>query len=120
MKRMKSGLCGMVAGAAWTAAILGAMFIGYSWIAPLYGSIAGVMTCAMVYYGYYGRNERTEDTDIPYYDKETRIDNCTVQILENTETGEVSIGWWRNDEGSERSWQMGDNKEGDPETNERD
>lgn len=49
--RMKSGLCGMIAGAAWTAAILGAMYIGYSWIAPLCGSLAGSMTCLMVYYG---------------------------------------------------------------------
>ena len=39
-----------------------------------------------------------DESDIPIFDKETRIDNCTVQILENTETGEVSIGWWRNDE----------------------
>lgn len=50
MKRRRSGLCGMIAGAAWTAAILGAMYIGYSWIAPLCGSLAGSMTCAMVYY----------------------------------------------------------------------
>ena len=95
MKRMRSGLCGMIAGAAWAAAILGAMFIGYSWIAPLYGSIAGVMTCAMVYFGW---DERTEDEDIPYYDKETQIDNCTVQILENTKTGRISVGWWRNED----------------------
>ena len=32
------------------------------------------------------------------YDKETIIPNCTVQILENTVTGEVSVGWWRNEE----------------------
>ena len=37
------------------------------------------------------------EPDIPIFDKETRIDNCTVQILENTETGRVSIGWWRNE-----------------------
>jgi len=37
------------------------------------------------------------DTDIPIFDKETRIENCTVQILENTKTGRVSIGWWRNE-----------------------
>lgn len=32
------------------------------------------------------------------YDKETIIPNCTVQILENTVTGEVSVGWWKNEE----------------------
>ena len=44
-------------------------------------------------------NRRIQEAgpDIPIYDKETRIDNCTVQILENTETGRVSIGWWRNE-----------------------
>lgn len=37
----------------------------------------------------------TVETNI--FDKETIIENCTVQILENTVTGEVSIGWWRNE-----------------------
>ena len=45
----------------------------------------------------YVGNKRTEEIDIPSFDKETRIENCTVQILENTETGEVSVGWWRNE-----------------------
>lgn len=31
------------------------------------------------------------------YDKETIIEDCTVQILENTVTGEQSIGWFKND-----------------------
>lgn len=38
-----------------------------------------------------------EEPDIPIYDKETRHENCTVQILENTETGRISVGWWRNE-----------------------
>lgn len=25
-------------------------------------------------------------------------ENCTVQILKNSVTGEVSVGWWENDE----------------------
>ena len=29
--------------------------------------------------------------------KETTIENCTVQILENTVTGEVSVGWRKNE-----------------------
>lgn len=29
------------------------------------------------------------------FDKETTIEHCTVQILENTHTGEVSVGWLR-------------------------
>lgn len=31
------------------------------------------------------------------FDTETVIENCTVQIWENSETGEVSVGWWKND-----------------------
>lgn len=29
------------------------------------------------------------------YDKETTIPNCTVQVLENSVTGAVSVGYWR-------------------------
>lgn len=29
------------------------------------------------------------------YDKETTIHGCTVQILEDTKTGEFSVGWWK-------------------------
>ena len=28
------------------------------------------------------------------YDKEETIENCTVQILSNSVTGDVSVGWW--------------------------
>ena len=31
------------------------------------------------------------------YDKEEVYTNCTVQILTNAVTGDVSVGWWRND-----------------------
>ena len=31
------------------------------------------------------------------YDKEDIYPNCTVQILTNTETGEMSVGWWENE-----------------------
>ena len=32
------------------------------------------------------------------YDKEEIYPNCTVQVLTNTTTGEVSVGWWNNNE----------------------
>lgn len=35
--------------------------------------------------------------DINVFDKVETYENCTVQILINTITGEQSIGWWRND-----------------------
>ena len=34
--------------------------------------------------------------DVNLYDKETIIEDCTVQVLENTQTGKVSVGWWKN------------------------
>ena len=33
------------------------------------------------------------------FDEEEIYENCTVQILRNSVTGEVSIGWWPNEEG---------------------
>ena len=32
------------------------------------------------------------------YDQEERIYPCTVQILKNSETGEVSWGWWEGED----------------------
>lgn len=31
-----------------------------------------------------------------FYDQEEVFHNCTVQVLTNTATGDVSVGWWRN------------------------
>lgn len=31
------------------------------------------------------------------YDTVERYENCTVEILTNSVTGEQSIGWWQND-----------------------
>ena len=36
------------------------------------------------------------------FDKEEIYQNCTVQILTNTATGEVSVGWWKNDKEDDR------------------
>lgn len=33
-----------------------------------------------------------------FYDKEEIYENCTVQVLTNTKTGEVSIGWCKNED----------------------
>ena len=34
--------------------------------------------------------------DVSLYDKETIVEDCTVRILENSQTGKVSVGWWKN------------------------
>ena len=31
------------------------------------------------------------------FDTEELHENCTVQILRNSVTGEISLGWWEND-----------------------
>ena len=45
--------------------------------------------------------DRLEELDKPkvevnFYDKEETYPNCTVQVLTNTVTGDVSVGWWKN------------------------
>jgi len=39
---------------------------------------------------------RTPKVATSVFDKQTILKDCTVQILENSVTGEVSIGWWKN------------------------
>ena len=34
---------------------------------------------------------------VAFFDKEETFENCTVQILTNTKTGETSVGWWKNE-----------------------
>lgn len=34
---------------------------------------------------------------INMFDEEETHENCTVQVLRNTQTGEESVGWWKND-----------------------
>lgn len=38
---------------------------------------------------------------VSIFDEEEVYTNCTVQILRNSVTGDVSIGWWRNEEKGE-------------------
>ncbi len=38
--------------------------------------------------------ELTNKPIITVYDREETHKNCTVQILSNSYTGDVSIGWW--------------------------
>lgn len=40
-------------------------------------------------------NRRTK-VEVNIYDKEEIYPNCTVQVLTNTVTGGVSVGWWKN------------------------
>jgi hypothetical protein len=44
-----------------------------------------------------GMTMASERIEARVYDKEEVYTNCTVQILTNTVTGDVSVGWWRND-----------------------
>ncbi len=31
-----------------------------------------------------------------YFEEEELYPDCTVQILKNRKTGEISVGWWKN------------------------
>ena len=41
--------------------------------------------------------------EVSFYDKEETHENCTVQVLTNTETGDVSVGWWEGTKSEIRS-----------------
>lgn len=41
--------------------------------------------------------EEREIVNIGMYDEEEIHEGCTVQILRNSVTGEISIGWWYGD-----------------------
>lgn len=38
------------------------------------------------------------DSNIAYYDQVEVFPDCTVQVLTNTRTGDISYGWWVNAE----------------------
>ena len=42
-------------------------------------------------------NGRVMSVEPNIYDEEERHENCTVQILRNSQTGAVSFGWWENE-----------------------
>ena len=47
----------------------------------------------------YLRNAETiaDKVETNIFDEEEIHNNCTVQILHNTVTGETSVGWWENE-----------------------
>ena len=40
--------------------------------------------------------QNIENMEINVYDEEETYPDCTVQILKNSVTGKVSVGWWKN------------------------
>lgn len=48
-----------------------------------------------------GAAMKKPEVSISFYDKVTRYSNCTVEVLENTATGEISVGWYRSEETEE-------------------
>ena len=37
-----------------------------------------------------------ENMEINIYDEEETYPDCTVQVLKNSVTGKISVGWWKN------------------------
>ena len=46
----------------------------------------------------WNRRQSEIKVETNFFDKEEIYPNCTVQVLTNTTTGEVSVGWWKNEE----------------------
>lgn len=46
-------------------------------------------------------NEEITVIETNIFDEEEIHPNCTVQILRNSVTGEISVGWWENKEETE-------------------
>jgi len=44
------------------------------------------------------RSKSYEVVQTNMFDIEEIHENCTVQVLRNSVTGEVSVGWWENDD----------------------
>ena len=40
--------------------------------------------------------QNVENMEINIYDEEETYSDCTVQVLKNSVTGKVSVGWWKN------------------------
>lgn len=38
---------------------------------------------------------------VAFYDKREVYDNCTVEVLTNTKTGDVSVGWYKSGDGGD-------------------
>lgn len=43
------------------------------------------------------------EVEINVFDLEEIYTNCTVQVLTNSRTGQVSVGWWKNDPKQKRT-----------------
>lgn len=64
--------------------------------------IIGIIAVGSVLFGlgavFGAAKKKSEEpvVDVNIFDKETTIEDCTVQILENSQTGKISVGWWKN------------------------
>ena len=48
----------------------------------------------MEWRGWWTMKKAEQETDTGVFDVEEIYEGCTVQVLRNTKTGEVSVGWW--------------------------
>ena len=61
------------------------------WVEYLQGQVGGEKDDA-------GAGQSKTTVYVPFYDQREVYENCTVEILRNSTTGEVSVGWWENKE----------------------
>ena len=62
----------------------------------LVGGAVGYITAALMQTAS-AEDDKTLLDEINMFDDEEIHENCTVQVLTNSVTGETSVGWWRND-----------------------
>lgn len=60
-------------------------------------SIIGIVMCVLAIALLFVKPPKKEIVETAIFDKEETFTDCTVQVLTNTVTGEVSVGWWKND-----------------------
>ena len=58
---------------------------------PDFLDICRTLTGPFNYHGY------THEKDVTEFDKEETVEHCTVQVLENTKTGEISVGYQKHE-----------------------
>lgn len=59
--------------------------------------LVGMLTALQTRHDLDLKQLQDEQTSVSVFDEEEIYENCTVQVLKNSITGEVSIGWWQGD-----------------------
>ena len=59
--------------------------------------LIGLLTSLQTRYELDLKRTEEEKVSLNVYDEEEIYENCTVQVLRNSITGDVSVGWWQDE-----------------------